>query len=174
MSFNEEALNDVECVPGKTEESNAGSAGVSCLTAGGYQGYAANLAAAVASDYANSQMGAVTGSRVTTKVDSALQAGAVKDLNGDPATFAVNINGKSNIYLRQYTYSTTDLKKSTLMEAQGNWNAVSNPAGELTAVPNAHAMVGYGNFLYGTGYDLGKIGIAEVKGSEFLRNFQCS
>ena len=98
---------------GKQRKVMLAALAVSCLTAGGYQGYAANLAAAVASDYANSQMGAVTGSRVTTKVDSALQAGAVKDLNGDPATFAVNINGKSNIYLRQYTYSTTDLKIHT-------------------------------------------------------------
>ena len=151
---------------GKQRKVMLAALAVSCLTAGGYQGYAANLAAAVASDYANSQMGAVTGSRVTTKVDSALQAGAVKDLNGDPATFAVNINGKTDIFLRQYTYSTDNLKKSKLLTAQGDWNSAVNPTGNITSVPNAHAASSFGDFLYATGYDLGKIGIAEVKGSE--------
>lgn len=134
---------------------------IGSLMAGSSVG-AANLMATIPSDYANSQMGGVTGSRVTTTVDAAPVVGAVKDLNRDPATFSVFINGESQIFLRQYTYSTVALKGSVLMDADGDWASVNNPTGEITAVPNAHAAVGYGNTIYATGYDLGQVGIAHV------------
>ena len=134
---------------------------IGSLMAGSSVG-AANLMATIPSDIHNSQMGGVTGSRVTTKVDAAPVAGAVQDLNGDPATFSVFINGESQIFLRQYTYSTVGLKGSVLMDADGDWASVNNPTGEITAVPNAHAAVGYGNTIYATGYDLGQVGIAHV------------
>lgn len=134
---------------------------IGSLMAGSSVG-AANLMATIPSDFHNSQMGGVTGSRVTTKVDAAPLAGAVQDLNGDAATFSVFINGESQIFLRQYTYSTVALKGSVLMDADGDWASVNNPTGEITAVPNAHAAVGYGNTIYATGYDLGQVGIAHV------------
>lgn len=134
---------------------------IGSLMAGSSVG-AANLMATIPSDYTNSQMGGVTGSRVTTKVDAEPLAGAVQDLNGDAATFSVFINGESQIFLRQYTYSTVALKGSVLMDADGDWASVNNPTGEITAVPNAHAAVGYGNTIYATGYDLGQVGIAHV------------
>ena len=131
---------------------------------------AANLMATIPSDYANSQMGGVTGSRVTTKVDAAPVVGAVTDLNRDPATFSVFINGESQIFLRQYTYDTVTLKGNVLMDADGDWASVNNPTGEITAVPNAHAAVGYGNTLYTTGYDKGQIGLAKVNGKQLVEN----
>ena len=134
---------------------------IGSLMAGSSVG-AANLMATIPSDYTNSQMGGVTGSRVTTKVDAEPLAGAVQDLNGDAATFSVFINGESQIFFRQYTYSTVALKGSVLMDADGDWASVNNPTGEITAVPNAHAAVGYGNTIYATGYDLGQVGIAHV------------
>lgn len=134
---------------------------IGSLMAGSSVG-AANLMATIPSDFANSQMGGVTGSRVTTKVDAEPLAGAVQDLNGDAATFSVFINGESQIFLRQYTYSTVALKGSVLMDADGDWASVNNPTGEITAVPNAHAAVGYGNTIYATGYDLWQVGIAHV------------
>lgn len=134
---------------------------IGSLMAGSSVG-AANLMATIPSDFHNSQMGGVTGSRVTTKVDAEPLAGAVQDLNGDAATFSVFINGESQIFLRQYTYSTVALKGSVLMDADGDWASVNNPTGEITAVPNAHAAVGYGNTIYSTGYDLGQVGIAHV------------
>ena len=134
---------------------------IGSLMAGSSVG-AANLMATIPSDYTNSQMGGVTGSRVTTKVDAAPVVGAVQDLNGDAATFSVFINGESQIFLRQYTYSTVALKGSVLMDADGDWASVNNPTGEITAVANAHAAVGYGNTIYATGYDLGQVGIAHV------------
>lgn len=142
---------------------------IGSLMAGSSVG-AANLMATIPSDYANSQMGGVTGSRVTTKVDAAPLVGAVTDLNRDPATFSVFINGESQIFLRQYTYSTDALKGSVLMDADGDWASVNNPTGEITAVPNAHAAVGYGNTLYTTGYDMGQIGLAKVNGNQLVEN----
>lgn len=142
---------------------------IGSLMAGSSVG-AANLMATIPSDYHNSQMGGVTGSRVTTTVDAAPVVGAVKNLNGDPATFSVFINGESQIFLRQYTYSTVTLKGSVLMDADGDWASVNNPTGEITAVPNAHAAVGYWNTLYTTGYDKGQIGLAKVNGKQLVEN----
>ncbi len=142
---------------------------IGSLMAGSSVG-AANLMATIPSDFTNSQMGGVTGSRVTTKVDAAPVVGAVQNLNRDPATFSVFINGESQIFLRQYTYSTVALKGSVLMDADGDWASVNNPTGEITAVPNAHAAVGYGNTLYTTGYDIGQIGLAKVNGKQLVEN----
>lgn len=134
---------------------------IGSLMAGSSVG-AANLMATIPSDYANSQMGGVTGSRVTTKVDAAPVVGAVKALNRDPATFSVMLDGESKIFLRQYTYSVTDLKGSILMDADGDWASGANPTGVIKAVPNLHAVTGFGNTIYATGYDLGQVGIAHV------------
>ena len=51
---------------------------------------AANLVSTIPSDYGNSEMGTVTGSRVTTHVDAAPQSGVLKNLNRDPASFVYN------------------------------------------------------------------------------------
>lgn len=134
---------------------------IGSLMAGSSVG-AANLMATIPSDFQNSQMGGVTGSRVTTKVDAAPVVGAVKDLNRDPATFSVMLDGESKIFLRQYGYSVTDLKGSILMDADGDWASGANPTGVIKAVPNAHAVTGFGNTIYATGYDLGQVGIAHV------------
>lgn len=142
---------------------------IGSLMAGSSVG-AANLVATVPSDYINSQMGGVSGSRVTTKVDDTPLTGVVQELNGDPATFSVFINGESQIFLRQYTYSTVALKGSVLMDADGDWASADNPTGEITAVPNAHAAVGYRNTIYTTGYDMGQIGLAKVNGKQLVEN----
>lgn len=134
---------------------------IGSLMAGSSVG-AANLMATIPSDYANSQMGGVTGSRVTTKVDAAPVVGAVKDLNRDPATFSVMLDGESKIFLRQYVYGDTELKGNILMDADGDWASGANPTGVIKAVPNAHAVTGFGNTIYATGYDQGQVGIAHI------------
>lgn len=134
---------------------------IGSLMAGSSVG-AANLMATIPSDYANSQMGGVTGSRVTTKVDAAPVVGAVKNLNRDPATFSVMLDGESKIFLRQYVYGVTDLKGSILMDADGDWASGANPTGVIKAVPNAHAVTGFRNTIYATGYDQGQVGIAHI------------
>ena len=142
---------------------------IGSLMAGSSVG-AANLMATIPSDYHNSQMGGVTGSRVTTKVDAAPVAGAVKDLNGDPATFSVMIDGESKIFLRQYVYGNTELKGSILMDADGDWASGANPTGVIKAVPNAHAVTGFGNTIYATGYDQGQVGIAHVEDDQIAED----
>lgn len=142
---------------------------IGSLMAGSSVG-AANLMATIPSDFHNSQMGGVTGSRVTTKVDAAPVVGAVTDLNRDPATFSLHVNGESRVYLRQYTYSTTALHESVLIDADSNWSSASNPKGNTSAVPNAHAVAGYGNYIYAAGYDNGKIGLIKVSGSSLLED----
>lgn len=142
---------------------------IGSLMAGSSVG-AANLMATIPSDYYNSQMGGVTGSRVTTKVDAAPVAGAVKDLNGDPATFSVMIDGESKIFLRQYVKGDTELKGNILMDADGDWASGANPTGVIKAVPNAHAVTGFGNTIYATGYDQGQVGIAHVVGDQIAED----
>lgn len=142
---------------------------IGSLMAGSSVG-AANLMATIPSDYHNSQMGGVTGSRVTTKVDAAPVAGAVKDLNGDPATFSVMIDGESKIFLRQYVKGDTELKGNILMDADGDWASGANPTGVIKAVPNAHAVTGVGNIIYATGYDQGQVGIAHVVGDQIAED----
>lgn len=134
---------------------------IGSLMAGSSVG-AANLMATIPSDYVNSQMGGVTGSRVTTKVDAAPVVGAVKDLNRDPATFSVMLDGESKIFLRQYVYNDTELKGNILMDVDGDWASGANPTGVIKAVTNVHAVTGVGNTIYATGYDLGQVGIAHV------------
>lgn len=142
---------------------------IGSLMAGSSVG-AANLMATIPSDYTNSQMGGVTGSRVTTKVDADPVVGAVKGLNKDPATFSVMLDGKSKIFLRQYVSGDTELKGSILMDADGDWASSSNPTGVTQAVPNAHAVTGFGNTIYAAGYDQGQVGIAHVVGNRIVED----
>ena len=127
---------------------------------------AANLIAGVPSDYGTSQLGAVTGSYVTTAVDQDPAAGVVTELNRDPSVFNVMVNGKSMVFLRQYTYSTTALKGSQLFPSEGDWegDAIS---GTVEKAPNAHAAAAYGNYIYVADYDFGNIGVARI-GSDSL------
>lgn len=48
------------------------------------------------------------------------------------------------------------------MDADGDWASGANPTGVIKAVPNAHAVTGFGNTIYATGYDQGQVGIAHI------------
>ena len=124
--------------------------------------FAANLMAGIPSDYVNSQLGAITGSYVTTHVDAEAIKGVVTDLNRDPAVFNVMVNGESKIFLRQYTYSTTELKGSVLFDSDGNWASIDNPSGTISTAPNAHGVAASGDYLYIADYDLGYVGVAKI------------
>ena len=143
---------------------------IGSLMAGSSVG-AANLMATIPSNYTtNSQMGGVTGSRVTTTVDAEPLAGAVQDLNGDSATFSLHVNGESKIFLRQYVDGNTELKESILMDADGDWASGANPTGVIKAVSNAHAVTGFGNTIYTAGYDQGQVGIAHIVGDQIAED----
>lgn len=126
--------------------------------------FAADLAAVASSNYTASQVGKVTGSRVTTHVDVKPLAGVIKDLNGDAGLYAINENGESKLVLRQYTYSTTELKPNRVLDVNGDWNTPDH-TGVINAVANMHAAASNGKYLFATGYDLGQIGVAEITGS---------
>ena len=145
-------------------------AGILALVLGGClygnTALAANLAAAVPSDYSTgSQIGAVTGSRVTTHVDATPVKAAVDNLNKDPALFTININGQSMIFMRQYVGDTPNLKANSVLDADGNWNQPAQ-TGIINDAANPHGVTANGKYIYAACYDLGKIGVAKIEGTE--------
>ncbi len=131
---------------------------------------AANLVSTIPSDYGNSEMGAVTGSRVTTHIDAEGHPGVLKNLNRDPASFGLHLAGKSMVFLRQYTYSTTELEGNLLIDPNSEGAAAAVASGKVLAVPNAHAAAGTDTHIYVTGYDLGKIGVVRRVGNKLFEN----
>lgn len=126
---------------------------------------AANLMVTIPSNYGSSVLGLITGSRVTSAVDSTPQTARTK-LNGDPGVFNINLDGQSKIFLRQYTYSTTTLKANEILDAEGDFStANADASGILESTANAHAAAGYGDRVYVAGYDLGNISIGTISGS---------
>ena len=97
---------------------------------------AADLVSAVPSNYSRSEIGTVTGSRVTTEVDATPNKGVVTGLGGDPATFNFHQQGKSKLFLRQYTYSTTDLKPNKILDPNSSGAAAVEAEGPTPSVPN--------------------------------------
>ena len=126
---------------------------------------AAVLAVTIPSDYANSQLGYVTGSRVTDHVDQAPVAGYVQGLNRDPGLYRANINGKSVLLLRQYTYSTTDLKPLQLLDVNGD---LRKPiaSGIIQNADNPHSAASNGDYVFTANYDTGSITGAKIVGDK--------
>ncbi len=120
------------------------------------------LIVGVASDYASSELGTVTGSRVTTQVDATANRAVIGNLNRDPAAYSLNYNGKAGFALRQYTYSTTDLKNTTVYITDDDGSIKPIATGIIPGVANMHASAGYGNYIAATGYDLGNVSFAHV------------
>lgn len=126
---------------------------------------AAVLAVTIPSDYANSELGYVTGSRVTDHVDEAPVAGYVQGLNRDPGLYRANINGKSVLLLRQYTYSTTDLKPLQLLDVNGD---LRKPiaSGIIKNADNPHSAASNGDYVFTANYDTGSITGAKIVGDK--------
>lgn len=80
---------------------------------------------AVNSGYSQGTAGAIYGER--NAAASALTAVknkiSIPPLNGDPAFFNFFDRNNSRLVLRQYNYSTTDLKENRIIDPQGNWAA---------------------------------------------------
>lgn len=120
------------------------------------------LAVTVPSDYANSQMGTVTGSKVTTRVNAAANKAVLDNLNRDPAAYAITYNGEAGFLLRQYTYSTTEVKNAMVYTIDSNGNLKEIGEGATYNSPNIHGAAGAGKYIYSTGYDLGKVSVATI------------
>ena len=132
----------------------------------GQSAEAANLGIVTASDYVTSHMGALQGSFIHSDDITAVKS-VITGLNRDPAVYNTidPITGKSSIYIRQYTYSTTNLQDSyafdAQFDAQGDWWN-DRAAGNTSGAVNAHDVARYNNFVYVASYDEGTVGVAEV------------
>ena len=126
--------------------------------------FAANLLITVPSDYTSSNMAVITGSRVTSDVDSNPIRGALESLNKDPAAYAFVMDGKSMFLLRQYNYSTTTLIPSHVLDADVDWNNPVSASGTITKAANPHSAIGKNGYLYTGDYDLGTISVSRVNG----------
>ncbi|AVQ21302.1 hypothetical protein [Fusobacterium necrophorum] len=118
---------------------------------------------AVNSSYSQGTAGAIYGER--NAAASALTAVknkiSIPPLNGDPAFFNFFDRNTSRLVLRQYNYSTTDLKENRIIDPQGNWAAPLHSQ-IWTGVANLHGVASKGKWLFGTGYDLAKISVINM------------
>ena len=128
----------------------------------GCSAFAANLLITVPSNYGASNMTAITGSRVTDKVDSKANVAVIESLNKDPGTYSFVLDGKSMFLLRQYNYSTVDLIPSKVIGADTTWSKDEvYPSGIITKGANPHSAAGYNGYIYVGDYDLGTIGVVK-------------
>ena len=131
---------------------------------------AADLVATVPSDYTSSDIGAVTGSRVTTNVDAAPRKAVMKDQGGDVSLFNFHQDGTSRLIWRKYGFSATALPSLLLDPNTLGTDGAKLAEGAISASPNTHSVAASGNFIYATGYDLGKIGMAKKTGANLVED----
>lgn len=146
---------------GKSKTAAMMAAAVLC---GGVAAEAANLVVTAPSNYAQSVMGVVRGSRVKSDIWG-VEKDLRTDLNGDPGLFHLHVNGDSKIFLRQYTYSQTNLRSNELLDAENNQWSAPESTGTISTTVNTHAAASWGNYLIVTGYDLGNVSVCDISGS---------
>jgi len=134
----------------------------------GQSAEAANIAAVTATNYLNSHLGSIEGSFIHSDVDIVANEALIQGLNRDPMVFNTidPVTGKSTLYIRQYSYSTTNLANSYAFEAQGDWK--TSATGVTSGAANAHDVVRNNNYVYVASYDEGTIGIGQVTAENIL------
>lgn len=128
-----------------------------------------NLFTCTPTSYAKTEACAITGSRTATEVDEMVQKAKItfKD-NGDVQPFNFMNGPMSMLWFRKYVFNTQASIASPIVKAQGDWSdPVAEPAWE--AVRNGHSVAAKGDFLYGIGYDLAKIGVIALKGDKIYQ-----
>ncbi|CQR74496.1 hypothetical protein [Sporomusa ovata] len=104
------------------------------------------------------QVGTITGSRVEATVDAQGQVKIDSGINADAQSFSIlDDNGQVRIFIRQ---RAADGKQSLVVDPEGNWKSVIAST-DLTAEPNIHAVAYKGHYLFATGYDYGKLIVAD-------------
>lgn len=121
-----------------------------------------NLFITVPSNYGNSNLSVITGSRVTSQVDKQAIIGAVDNLNRDPGTYAFVMDGKNMFVMRQYTYSTTDLLPFRVIDADADWSNLQYASGTVSQGANPHSAAGANGYVYTGDYDLGTITVSKL------------
>ena len=134
----------------------------------GQSAEAANIAAVTATNYLNSHLGSIEGSFIHSDVGIVANEAVIQGLNRDPMVFNTidPVTGKSTLYIRQYSYSTTNLANSYAFDAQGNWQ--TSASGVTSGAANAHDVVRNNNYVYVASYDEGTIGIGQVTEENIL------
>ena len=128
---------------------------------------AADLVAATASNYSQSDIGTVTGSHVTTDVDVNPRKAILKDQGGDAAFYNFHQDGLSRLLMRK---SSSGLP-SLMYDAGALGTAGAKLAeGAITASPNTHSVAATSTAIYVAGYDLGKIGVAKRSGANLVED----
>ena len=122
---------------------------------------AATLVTAVATDYADSQMGSLTGSHVNTLVNDPANEGLLKNLGGDASVYNFHQYGVSKLLLKYNTGGETAYR---LLNPNALTGASEGAKGKLSSVPNPHAVAATDQFIYAAGYDQGKIGVLREDG----------
>lgn len=115
--------------------------------------------------YKKGTAGAISGERsAATPAAFSVQKDKITLLNGDPAIFNFFDNSnQSRLVLRQYTYSTTNLRPNQIINPfAASWTPVI--AEQIwNDIANLHAVATKEKWLYATGYDLGRIAVVNMK-----------
>ena len=122
---------------------------------------AATLVTTVATDYADGQMGTVNGSQTCDIVDPPAEEGVLENLGGDASVFNIHQQGMSKLLLK---YSRNGETTYQIFDPNHLKEEAGGAKGKLTSVKNPHAVAATDNFIYATGYDLGKIGVIREDG----------
>ena len=132
---------------------------------------AATLVTEISTDYSSSNMGTVSGSRVTTTVDDAVHKSVIKGLEGDAALFSLHdAQGENKVFLKGYVYGLTGDTTNRLLNPNLLGGMSSEAEGKINAVVNPHGITAEGGFIYATGYNLGKIGVVQKEGAALKEN----
>jgi hypothetical protein len=117
----------------------------------------------VDSNYTTGAAGAINGDRTASPATFTAQIGKVSYLSSDPALFNFFQGNESRLVLRQYnTSSPSILINNKIIDPFASAWTPSLVENTWSAVQNLHAVATKGNFLYATGYDLGKISVVNM------------
>lgn len=124
----------------------------------------------VDSSYSQGLAGAISGER-TGNPATFMSSTKVTGLNSDPALFNYFQGNESRLVLRQYNVSSpADLKFNKIIDPFASSWTPSLAEQKWDGVRNLHAVATKGNFLYATGYDLGKISVVNMNSGYTQKN----
>lgn len=124
----------------------------------------------VDSNYTQGLAGAINGDR-TAAPGTFTSSTKVTGLNSDPALFNFFQGNESRLALRQYNvYAPATLIDNKIIDPFASSWTPSIAEKKWDAVRNLHAVATKGNFLYATGYDLGKISVVDMSNGYTQKN----
>jgi hypothetical protein len=113
--------------------------------------------------YTKGTAGAIKGERIALSPAAfTADINKIGSLNGDPAFFNFFQGNESRLVLRQYTYSTTNLKANKIIDPFASSWTPSLAEQTWSNVANLHAVATKGQWLYATGYDLARIAVVNM------------